>query len=87
MKGLKNFLIQDDKNMITKILFGIEKFKQGDSKLPVVETKFSRTEYEKIAKRELGNLSATARNLFHFVNKFGKLYNVRDETNIYFIDD
>ena len=48
-----------------------------------VETKFSRIEYKKIAKKELGKLKTTARDLFHFVNKFGKFHNVRDAISIY----
>ena len=68
-------------------MFGLEKFVQGGNNLALVETKFSRTEYKNIAKKELGKLSTTARDLFHFVNEFGKLYNVVDDISIYFLDD
>ena len=79
--------MQYDKKIINKTLFRLEKFKQADHKLNLVETKFSEAEYEKIGKKELRKLSATARDLLLFVNEFGKLHNVRDETNIYFLDD
>ena len=32
-KGLKNFIIQDDKKIINKIFVRLEKFKQADNKL------------------------------------------------------
>ena len=38
-------------------------------------------------KRELEKLSTTARDLFSFVNEFGKLHNVIDEVTKYFSYD
>ena len=87
LKGLKSFTIQGDKKLINKILLGLEKFIQAGNKFTLVERNFSRTEYEKIAKKELGKLSTTARDLFYFVNEFGKLYNVTDEISTYFLYD
>ena len=81
MKGLKNLIIQDNKNL------GLENFKQADNILILVETKFSTSEHKKIVKKELEKLSITARALLHFANKFGKIHNVRDEISIYFLDD
>ena len=78
LKVLKTFIIQDDKKIIDKILFRLEEFKQANNKLTLAETNFSRAEYEKIAKNELGKLSIAARDLFHFFNEFRKPHNVRD---------
>lgn len=44
-------------------------------------------QFENIEKKGLGKLSTTARDLFLFVNQFGKLDNVRDTISIYFLDD
>lgn len=57
---------------MNKILFGLEKFKQANIKLTLVETKFSRTEYKKIAKKGLGKTTKTVKDLFPFVDEFGK---------------
>lgn len=68
-------------------MFRLEKFKQVDNTMTLVETKFSRIEHKKIAKKELGKLKTAARDLLHFVNKFGKFHNVRDAISIYGLHD
>ena len=70
LKGLKNFIIKDDKIMINKVLYGLEKFKKVDNKLTIVEKTFSRTEYKKIAKKGIRKLITRARGLLHFANEF-----------------
>lgn len=72
---------------MNKILFGLEKFKQANIKLTLVETKFSRTEYKKIAKKGLGKTTKTVRDLFPFVDEFGKQHNVTDKISKYFLDN
>ena len=85
--GLENFIIQDDKKLINKILSGTEKFKKHDKSVSIVATKFFASNYNKLGKKELANLSTTARELFHFINKFSKLHNIRDEISNHFVDD
>ena len=79
--------MQDHKKLIKKILSWTEKFKQADNTLNLVETKFSRINFEKTSEKELGKLTATAKDLFHFNNEFRKLHNVRNELSVYFLDD
>ena len=55
--------------------------------MTLVETKFFRIAYKKIAKKELGKLSTRARDLFHFINEFGNLHNIRDEVSLDFLED
>ena len=63
IEGSKNFIIQDNKNIIQKILNGIEKMTRTDIKLTLVNTKFSTDAYKNLNKNELDSLS-----LSDFVN-------------------
>ena len=36
LKGLKYFIIKDDRKIINEILFGLERFKQADQKFALV---------------------------------------------------
>ena len=47
-EGFKEFIIDNDRNILNKILFGIEKFKRKDKKVTLITLKFSMLEYEKI---------------------------------------
>ena len=43
--------------------------------------------YETLNRKELANLSITARDLFHFIIKFDKLHDIPENVTIYFIGD
>ena len=55
--GFKELLLQDDKRVLNKILYGIKKFEKKDSKITVVTLTFSMEEYEKI--KNVNRLSET----------------------------
>ena len=84
-EGLKNFIVQDDKKILNKILFGIEKFKKKDKKITLITLKFSMKEYEKI--RQANILRTTAIDLLHLIREFGKLHGIKDEFKIHLVDD
>ena len=44
-------------------------------------------DYEKLNKKVLSNLSTTSIDLFHLINEFRKLRNIRDEVTIYLVHD
>ena len=46
IEGLENFIIQNDKNIIKKILNGIEKMTRTDKKLMFVNIKFSKDAFK-----------------------------------------
>ena len=46
IEGLENFIIQNDKNIIKKILNGIEKMTRIDKKLMLVNIKFSKDAFK-----------------------------------------
>ena len=62
---LKNFTIQDAKNIIKKILNGVEKM-ITDKKLTLVNIRFSMDADKNLNKNELDSLSDTARDFFSF---------------------
>ena len=66
MEGLKNFIIQDDRKIINRILKGILKMKKEDNKLTLVQLKFSELQQE-----EIQQLLEIAKDFFHFIKSFG----------------
>ena len=46
IEGLENFIIENDKNIIKKILNGIEKMTRTDKKLMLVNIKFSKDAFK-----------------------------------------
>ena len=46
IEGLENFIIENDKNIIKKILNGIEKITRTDKKLMLVNIKFSKDAFK-----------------------------------------
>ena len=77
--------MQDDKKILNKILFCIEKFKRKDNKITLKTLKFSMKEYEKI--KNGSRLSPTAIDWLHLIREFGKLHGIKDEVTIHLVDD
>ena len=49
--GLKNFINQDHKKLINRILFDLKKFKLTDDKLTLTKTTLLRTNFEELTKK------------------------------------
>ena len=64
--GLESFIIQDDKKVIPKILFGTEQLTRTDNKITLVSIKFSLNAYKNLSRNELDNLSDTALDFFFY---------------------
>ena len=84
-EGFKQFLMQDDRKLLNKILFGIEKFIKKDSKVTLIRLKFSMSEYEKI--KHANRLSTTTIGLLHLIHEYGKLHRIIDEVMVHLVDD
>ena len=84
---LKNFIIQDDKKVIEKILFKTDQMKRTDDKITLVNIKFNLNACNDLSKKELDVLSDTATNFFHFVQAFGNKLKLRDFANIWMVED
>ena len=80
--GFKSFIIQDDKKVIEKILFGAEQLTRTDNKITLVNAKFSLNTCKNLTKNEPDNLSDTARDFLHFVQPFGNKLKLRDFVNL-----
>ena len=65
--GVKTFIIRDDKKVVQKILFGKEQSIRTDNKITLVNIKFNLNACKNLSKKELDNLSDTARDFFYFV--------------------
>ena len=83
--GFQKFIIDNDRNTLNKILFGIEKFKRNDKKINLITLKFSMTEYEKIKNGH--NLRETTQDLLHLMYEYGRLHNVNDVVTVHALDD
>ena len=55
LSGLKNFILQDDKKLINKTLFGLEKFKLINGKSTLLKTTFSRLNSKHLQKKSWEN--------------------------------
>ena len=84
-EGFKLFVIDDDRNVLNKILFGIEKFQKKDKKITLISLKFSMKEYQKI--KNNNQLRPTTRDLLHLMYEFGRLHKINDVINVHSVDD
>ena len=77
--------MQDDRKILNKILFGIEKFKKNDNKITLITLKFSLAAYKEI--KNFHNLSTTTIDLLHLMYEFGKLHKIKDEVKVHLVDN
>ena len=84
-EGFKKFVIDNDENVLNKILFGIEKFKKKDQKITLISLKFSMKEYEKIKNEH--RLRATTQDLLHLMYEYGRLHKITDQITVHSVDD
>ena len=71
LDGLKHFVIQDDRDIIEKILFGTEIMTRTESKFTLSSTCFNLNAYKNLSVEERDALSDRASNFFHFIQDFG----------------
>ena len=50
-EGFKEFILDNDKNILNKILYDIKKFNKKDNKISLITLKLSISEYGKIKKK------------------------------------
>ena len=84
-EGFKEFVIDNDRNIINKILFGIEKFQKKDNKIKLITLKFSMNECKKLKNGH--RLRLTTQDLLHLMYQFGKLHKVKDTIKVHLVDD
>ena len=84
-EGLKKFIIDNDKKLLNKVLFNLNKFGKNDHKITLISLTFSMRGYEKI--KDLKELRTTTQDLLHLMYEFGKLHNIENEVNVFSLDD
>ena len=87
LDGLKHFIIQDDRNVIEKNLFGTEKATRTDNKITLFNIPFNLNACKEWFVEELDALSDTASNFFHFVQAFGNKLKLRNFLNIWMVEN
>ena len=50
-EGFKEFILDNDKNILNKIIYDIKKFNKKDNKISLITLKLSISEYGKIKKK------------------------------------
>ena len=85
--GLKGVIIQEDKIVVKKILFGTEQLTRTDKKITLVNMKFNLNACKNLSKKELDDLRDTARDFFYFIQSFGNKLKLRDFVNIWMVED
>ena len=87
LDGLKAFLVQDNINIIEKILFGTEQMTRTNNKITLVNIRFNLNACKNLSKKELDALSDIATIFFHFIQAFGNKLKLRDFVNIWMVKD
>ena len=84
-EGFKKFIIDNDKKVLNKVLFDLNKFKKNDQKITLISLRFSMSEYEKI--KNTKQLKTTTQDLLHLMYEFGRLHNLDDDITVFCVDD
>ena len=86
-EGLKHFIIQDDREIVDKILIRIEKTDRTDNKITLCKIKVNLGACKKLSEDEILSLSDTARNFFYCTQAFGIKLKFRGFVNIWMVED
>ena len=87
LDGKKHFIIQDDKKIIEKILFDIERMTSTGNKTALVNIRFNLNACKNLSKKELDALSGAATNFFHSIQVFGNKVILHEFVNIWMAED
>ena len=83
--GFKKFVIDNDVNILNKILYSLQKFQKKDQKITIITIKSSMKEYENIKNEH--RLRQTTQDLLHLIYEYGRLHNIKDSITIHSVDD
>ena len=85
--GFKKLIIDNDLNVIDKLLYNVNKFNKNNEKINLINLRFSENEYDKIIKKGvLSKLTDTAKDLFYLLSEFSKYHNA-NEMMLHAVDD
>ena len=81
--GLKEFIIDNDKQIIDQFFYGLEKINKKDNIINLTYVRFDNESYKKLNK---SSLTPTAKDFFHSLREFSKVHN-ESIVDIYMVDD
>ena len=69
--GFKEYIVDNDLNIIDKLLYNVNKFNKNDGKINLINLRFSEHEHDRIKRKGiLSKLTDTAKDLLHLPSKF-----------------
>ena len=81
--GLKEFIIDNDKKIVDRFFYRLEKINKKDKKINLTHLQFDIESYKKINKN---SLTSTAQDFFHTLSEFGKVHKNKI-VDVYMVDD
>ena len=81
--GLKEFIIDNDKQIIDQFFYGLEKINKKDKIINLTYVHFDNESYKKVNK---DSLMPTARDFFHSLSQFSKVHN-ENAVDVFMVDD
>ena len=75
IKGLKNFIVQNDEKIVAKVLKGVENLKEDKTEINLVSVNFVKNSYLKLSEGEKAALSETCTDFLHFLESFAEYEN------------
>ena len=75
IKGLKNFIDQNDEKILSEILKGIENLRENKTEVNLVKINFVKYSYNKLSEGEKAALSETSLDFLHFLESFAEYEN------------
>ena len=81
--GLKEFIIDNDKQIIDQFFYGLEKIDKKDNIINLTYVHFDNESYKNVNK---DSLTPTARDFFHSLSQFSKVHN-ENAMDVFMVDD
>ena len=75
IKGLNNFIVQNDQKILSKILKGLDNLKENKEEVNLVTINFVKNSYSKLSEGEKAVLSETCTDFLHFLESFADYEN------------
>ena len=86
IKGLKNFIVQNDESILSKILKGFENLKENKAEVNLVKVNFVKNTYDKLSEGEKAALSETCLDFLHFIESFAE-YEKQNIIHLWLLED
>ena len=70
IKGIKNFIVQDNEKIVAKVFKGVENLKEDKEQINLVNVNFAKNSYLKLSEGEKAVLSETCTDFRNFLESF-----------------